>query len=68
MALRLQNDGREDTVMIRYALLFLIVGLVATVLGVTGVDRVASQIGWVVCVVGISLLVVHVISGRLAIP
>ena len=54
--------------MIRCALLFLIVGLVVSVLGVTGVDRVASQIAWVLFVVGISLLVVHVISGRLAIP
>ena len=50
--------------MLRYALVFLIVGLIAGALGVTGVAAVASQIAWVLFVIGLALLVVHLITGR----
>jgi uncharacterized membrane protein YtjA (UPF0391 family) len=50
--------------MLYYALIFLVLGLVASLLGAYGVAAVASQIAWILFVVGIVLLVVHVISGR----
>jgi uncharacterized membrane protein YtjA (UPF0391 family) len=50
--------------MLYYALVFLILGLVASLLGAYGVAAVASQIAWVLFVIGIVLLVVHLISGR----
>jgi len=42
--------------MLYYAL---IVGLIASVLGATGVAAVASQIAWVLFVIGIVLLMLH---------
>ena len=50
--------------MLYYALVFLVLGLVATLLGAYGVAAVASQIAWVLFVIGIVLLIVHLISGR----
>jgi uncharacterized membrane protein YtjA (UPF0391 family) len=50
--------------MLYYALVFLILGLVASALGAYGVAAVASQIAWVLFVIGIVLLLVHIISGR----
>jgi uncharacterized membrane protein YtjA (UPF0391 family) len=47
-----------------YALVFLIVGLIAGVLGASGVAAVASQIAWVLFVIGIILLVIHLATGR----
>ena len=49
--------------MLYYALVFLIVGLIAGALGVYGVAAIASQIAWVLFLIGIVLLVVHLISG-----
>jgi uncharacterized membrane protein YtjA (UPF0391 family) len=46
-----------------YALVFLIVGLIAGALGVYGVASVASQIAWVLFVIAIVLFVVHLLSG-----
>jgi uncharacterized membrane protein YtjA (UPF0391 family) len=53
----------EET-MLYYALVFLILGLIASALGAYGVAAVASQIAWVLFVIGIVLLVVHLASGR----
>jgi uncharacterized membrane protein YtjA (UPF0391 family) len=50
--------------MLYYALVFLIVGLIAGALGVYGVAAIASQIAWVLFLVGAVLLVVHLLSGR----
>jgi uncharacterized membrane protein YtjA (UPF0391 family) len=50
--------------MLYYALMFLIVGLIATVVGATGVAAVATQISWLLFLIGIILLVVHLVSGR----
>jgi uncharacterized membrane protein YtjA (UPF0391 family) len=55
--------GEEET-MLYYALVFLILGLVASALGAYGVAAVASQIAWVLFVIGIVLLIVHLVSGR----
>jgi uncharacterized membrane protein YtjA (UPF0391 family) len=50
--------------MISLALTFLIVGLVAGLLGLYGVAAVASQIAWVLFLVGVVLLVVHLARAR----
>jgi uncharacterized membrane protein YtjA (UPF0391 family) len=50
--------------MLYYALVFLILGLVASALGAYGVAAVASQIAWILFVIGIVFLVVHIASGR----
>jgi uncharacterized membrane protein YtjA (UPF0391 family) len=57
------NRSGENS-MIYYALVFLIVGLVAGALGLAGVAAVASQIAWVLFLIGIVLLVLHLAAGR----
>jgi uncharacterized membrane protein YtjA (UPF0391 family) len=52
--------------MLYYALVFLMVGLIAGALNVAGVSAVAVQISWVLFVIGIVLLVIHLVSGRTA--
>jgi uncharacterized membrane protein YtjA (UPF0391 family) len=54
-------EGRK---MLHYALVFLIVGLIAGALGITGVAAVASQIAWVLFLIGVVLLLVHIVAGR----
>ena len=60
------SEGDKD--MLHYALLFLIVGLIAGALGVTGVAAVAGQIAWILFLVGIVLIVVHMARGRRVVP
>lgn len=50
--------------MLYYALMFLIVGLIAGALGIYGVAAVASQIAWFLFLVGVILLVVHLVTGN----
>lgn len=50
--------------MLHYALIFLVVGLIAAALGLSGVAGVATQISWILFVIGIILLLVHLIKGR----
>ena len=50
--------------MMSLALTFLIVGLVAGLLGVWGIAAVASQIAWVLFLIGVVFLVLHMIGGR----
>ena len=50
--------------MLSLALTFLIVGLVAGLLGLYGVAAVGSQIAWVLFLVGVVLLVLHVARAR----
>lgn len=61
--LALSGDAKEGTVLY-YALVFLIVGLIASALGAYGVAAVASQIAWVLFVIAIVLLIVHMVSTR----
>ena len=49
--------------MLYYALMFLIVGLIAGALGIYGVAAVASQIAYVLFAIGVILLVVHLVMG-----
>jgi uncharacterized membrane protein YtjA (UPF0391 family) len=50
--------------MLYYALVFLIVGLVAGALGLFGVAAIAGQIAWVLFLVAVVFLVIHLASGR----
>jgi uncharacterized membrane protein YtjA (UPF0391 family) len=54
----------KEGIVLYYALVFLVLGLVAGALGVSGVAAIASQIAWVLFIVGLVLMVVHFISGR----
>ena len=50
--------------MMGWAVVFLIVAIVAALLGVTGVAAVATNIAWFLFVVGLILAVVFFIMGR----
>lgn len=50
--------------MLYYALLFLVVGLIAGVLNLAGVAAVAVQISWILFLVGIVFLAVHLFTNR----
>lgn len=50
--------------MLYYALMFLVVGLIAGALGLFGIAAVAGQISWILFVIGIVLIVIHLISGH----
>ena len=50
--------------MLYYALMFLLVGLVAGALGLFGVAAVAGQIAWILFLVGVVMLIVHIATGR----
>ena len=50
--------------MMSLALTFLIVGLVAGLLGLWGIAAMASQIAWVLFLIGVVLLILHVIGTR----
>ena len=50
--------------MLYYALMFLLLGFVAAALGLSGIAAVATQISWILFVIGIVLLLVHVVEGQ----
>jgi len=50
--------------MLYFALLFLVVGLIAGALNLAGVSAVAVQISWILFVIGVILVAIHVITGR----
>ncbi len=50
--------------MLYYALVFLVVGLIAGALGLFGVAAVATQIAWILFLIGVIFLVVHLVTGR----
>ncbi len=50
--------------MLYYALMFLVVGLIAGVLGLSGIAGMASQIAWFLFLIGVILLVVHMVTGN----
>jgi len=56
--------GEEESTMLYYALVFLVIGLIASLLGASGVAAIASQIAWVLFLIGIVLLVVALVTGR----
>ena len=52
--------------MLYYALVFLVVGVIAAALNLAGVSAVAVQISWILFLIGIVLFAIHVITGRSA--
>ena len=50
--------------MLYYALVFLIIGFIAAVLGAGGAAATATHISWVLFVVGIIFILVHLLTGR----
>jgi uncharacterized membrane protein YtjA (UPF0391 family) len=50
--------------MLYYALVFLVVGLIAGALNLAGVSAVAVQISWILFVIGVALVVIHLVTGR----
>jgi uncharacterized membrane protein YtjA (UPF0391 family) len=50
--------------MLYYALVFLVVGLIAGALGLFGVAAIAGQIAWILFLIGVVLLVIHLVTGR----
>ena len=50
--------------MLYYALVFMVVGLIAGALNLAGVSAVAVQISWILFVVGVVLVVIHLVTGR----
>lgn len=68
--LRIRLEGmvnarlRKGKVMLYFALIFLIVGLIAGALSVLGVAAIAIQISLGLFVIGIVLIVFHLVPGR----
>jgi len=52
--------------MLYYALVFLVVGLIAGALHLVEVSSVAVQISWILSLIGIALVAIHVFKGRTA--
>ncbi len=50
--------------MLSWALTFLIIGLVAAVFGFSGIAGAATNIAWILFVVGIVLAIVFAVMGR----
>jgi uncharacterized membrane protein YtjA (UPF0391 family) len=50
--------------MLQWALIFLVVGLIAAVLGFSGVAGAATNIAWILFVIGIILAIVFFFMGR----
>ena len=59
-----ESSYRKEHDMLYYALMFLVVGVIAGALNLAGVSAVAVQISWVLFLVGIVLLVIHLVTGR----
>jgi uncharacterized membrane protein YtjA (UPF0391 family) len=54
--------------MLHYALVFMVVGLIAGALNLAGVSAVAVQISWILFLIGMVLVAVHLVSNRRATP
>ncbi len=50
--------------MISWAATFLVLALIAAVLGLSGVAGIAMQIAWILFVVGLTLAVIYAVRGR----
>jgi uncharacterized membrane protein YtjA (UPF0391 family) len=59
-----QTSNEGEMAMLYYALVFLIVGLVAGALGLFGIAAIAGQISWVLFLIALVFLVIHVATGR----
>ena len=52
--------------MIRWSITFLVVGLIAALLGFTGIAGTATHIAWILFVVGVVMAIVFAVIGRRA--
>ena len=59
-----ESSYRKEHDMLYYALMFLVVGVIAGALNMAGVAAVAIQISWALFVIGIVLLVIHLAMNR----
>ena len=63
-----RNDSckrfEQEDCMLYYALVFLIIGLIAGALGIYGVAAIAGQIAYVLFLIGVVFLVIHLVSDR----
>jgi uncharacterized membrane protein YtjA (UPF0391 family) len=50
--------------MISWAVTFLVVAIIAAILGFTGIAGVATNIAWILFVVGLVLAIVFAVMGR----
>ena len=50
--------------MLYYALMFLVVGVIAGALNLAGVAAMAVQISWILFLIGIVLLAIHLFTNR----
>lgn len=50
--------------MLHYALVFLVVGVIAGALFLAGISAVAVQVSWVLLLIGAALVVIHLATGR----
>jgi len=50
--------------MLYYALVFLVIGLMAGALKLAGVSSLAVQISWVLFAIGTVLIAIHFVTGR----
>jgi len=54
----------EVSIMLSWSMTFLVIGLIAGVLGFSGIAGAATQIAWILFVVFLVLFVVSLIMGR----
>jgi uncharacterized membrane protein YtjA (UPF0391 family) len=50
--------------MFYYALVFLVVGLIAGTLYLAGVSAVSVQTSWILVLIGVVLAAIHLVTGR----
>jgi uncharacterized membrane protein YtjA (UPF0391 family) len=50
--------------MIQWAVIFLVVGIIAGVLGMSGIAGTATNIAWILFVVGLVMALIFFITGR----
>jgi uncharacterized membrane protein YtjA (UPF0391 family) len=58
------HHNTQEPVMFSWAIVFLVVALIAAVLGFTGIAGTAVNIAWILFVVGLILFIVFAILGR----
>jgi len=64
LSLLFEQPLRKEPLMLRWALIFLVLALVAGALGAGGVAGLSMNIAYVLFVVFIILLIVHFVTGR----
>jgi uncharacterized membrane protein YtjA (UPF0391 family) len=58
------SNERRESFMLNWSITFLVIGLIAGVLGFTGVAGAATQIAWILFVVFLVLFLISLVMGR----